>query len=100
MIRPLQLKAHIHYDKNRGIGKIQINDEVDVTQPDIVVQDGVIHKIDDIILPPKLNAGTTEDGHDSTSAWDRLKAKLLGPKDTMTVEDLLERFQPYLEQTP
>ncbi|CRG83530.1 hypothetical protein PISL3812_00882 [Talaromyces islandicus] len=99
MIRPLQLKAHIHHDKDRGIGKIQINDEVDVTQPDIVVQDGVIHKIDDIILPPKLSAGTTEDGHGSTSAWDRLRVELLRPKNTMTVENLLQRFQPYLQQT-
>lgn len=99
MIPPLQVKASIHYNKTRGCGKIRINDEVDVIQPDIVVQDGVIHRIDDIILPPKLSTTTTEESQESISVWDKIKAKLFRPKDTMTVEELMERFQPYIDQT-
>jgi hypothetical protein len=99
MIPPLQLKVNIHYNRERGSGKIRVNDEVDVTQPDIVVQDGVIHKIDDIIFPPKLSVSTTEDGEDSISIWDKIKVKLFGAKTMLTVEDIMERFQPYLDQT-
>lgn len=99
MIPPLQLKANIHYNKTRARGKIRINDEVDVTQPDIVVQDGVIHRIDDIILPPKLSVPTTEDSLESISVWDKIKVGLFGPQETMTIEELMRRFQPYIDQT-
>lgn len=90
------MKANIHYDKDRKCGKIRVNDEVDVAQADIVVQDGVIHKVDEIILPPKLDINTTGDDPNSSSVWDRMKVKIFGSKDRMPVEELIERFQPYI----
>jgi hypothetical protein len=93
MIPPLYVKASVLKSDLRG--KIRINDQVDVSQTDIVVQDGVIHEIDDILLPPKPR---TESGDsERESFWERTRAKLLGPR-SMTVEELMERFEPYLEQ--
>ena len=91
MIPPLHVKTTISEDGARGT--IRINDAVEVTQADIVVQDGVVHRIDDILLPPKPGSDSENDP-DSESMWGRIQAGVFGPRK-MTVEELMERLEPY-----
>jgi Fasciclin domain len=94
IIKPLQVKVHVV--KNGERGTLILNDAVHVVQSDIVVQDGVIHRVDDILLPPKLETEAQGPYH-STSAWEKIWLKLF-QTDQMTVEELMERFQPYIDR--
>ncbi|KAE8326989.1 FAS1 domain-containing protein [Aspergillus sergii] len=94
MIAPLHVNAAILEHESRG--KITINHAVDVVMPDIVVQDGVIHCIDDILLPPKTFSRPQQNDH-RPPVWEMIRTGLFGPRK-LTVEELLERFEPYLTQ--
>lgn len=94
MIKPLHVKVNIVRDGKRG--RIVLNDAVHVTQPDIVVQDGVIHKIDEILLP-SLRFTEYDKSADHSSFWMKIWQHLFHA-DHMTVDHLLERLQPYIDQ--
>ena len=95
MIKPLQVKVDIV--KNGDRSTLLLNDVIPVAQSDIVVQDGVIHRVDHILLPPKLETETRSPSH-STSVWEKIWFKF-SHTDQMTVEELMERFQPYIYRT-
>lgn len=40
--------------------KIRINDNVNITEADIIAQNGIIHKIDDVLLPPFVYASAVD----------------------------------------
>jgi hypothetical protein len=92
MIPPLHIKVNV--EKSTSRNKIKINDAIDVSQPDIVVQDGAIHRIDSILLPPKASLGENDSG--PNSLMDTIRAAILGPR-IMTVEELMQRFESHLE---
>ncbi|CAG8406341.1 unnamed protein product [Penicillium salamii] len=82
-----------HSSKDRR--SLSINDEWEVTRPDIVVMDGVIHEIDGVILPPIMNGEDQLDKqHDN---WWSVVSRSLNIGGGITVEDLMERLQPLIE---
>ena len=79
---------------------IQLNDDVVVSHPDLIVMDGVIHKIDRVLLPPRLEEESEEDGLLSFGSkivrfltwfwsWRRQDSEI-------GVVELMERLQPHL----
>ncbi|OKL62672.1 hypothetical protein UA08_01174 [Talaromyces atroroseus] len=94
MVKPLQVKVNIV--KNGERGALILNDAIPVTQSDIVVQDGVIHRVDEFLLPPKPETEAQNSSH-STPVWKKIWFKLFRANQ-MTVEELMERFEPYIDQ--
>ena len=79
---------------------IQLNDEVVVSHPDLIVMDGVVHKIDRVLLPAPL---AQEDGYKGAEkAGSRASSSVawLWPwskhGSEIGVLELMERLQPYL----
>lgn len=81
-----------------GRQTIQLNDEVVVNHPDLIAMDGVVHKIDRVLLPPRLakeesNEKLAGSSVDSFLAWfwpwSRHDSKI-------EVMELMERIQPCL----
>ena len=78
---------------------IQINGEIVVSDPDMAVMDGVLHLIDTVMMPPRAKDATgSEDKADEdkpASSWtDYLP---WSSSSAMSVEQLMERLQPYAE---
>lgn len=79
---------------------ILVNDEVVVSHPDLIVMDGVVHKIDSVLLPP---SSAQEDSYEafgngggsigSFVAW-LWRWSTHGSK--IGVIELMDRLQPYL----
>ena len=79
---------------------IQLNGEVVVSHPDLIVMDGVVLKLDRVLLPPSL---AQEDGHKGAEkAGSRTSSFVawLWPwskhGSEIGVLELIERLQPYL----
>jgi len=79
---------------------ILLNNEVVVSHPDLIVMDGVVHKIDSVLLPPSLaqensNEGSHKGGGSIGSfvawlwPWSKHGSKI-------GVLELMDRLQPYL----
>lgn len=58
---------------------------------DIVAQDGVLHVVDSILVPPKEGGG-----HDGL--LDGFLSGSKGCKASLTVKDLVERLSHYIEE--
>ncbi|CAI7642150.1 unnamed protein product [Penicillium bialowiezense] len=73
---------------------ILINDEWEVSRPDIVVMDGVVHEMDAVILPPVLEAEgqSGKNGH-----WWSIVSRSLHIRGEITVGELMERLQPLID---
>ncbi|MCJ1264301.1 hypothetical protein MMC22_004172 [Lobaria immixta] len=86
--------------KNHHRQTLLINDEVVVDHPDLILMDGVVHKIDRVLLPPSLAQGDSNEGSHkgegsigSFASWPWLWRKH-GSK--IGVMELMDRLQPYL----
>ena len=64
---------------------IRINGFQSVSAPDGIVKDGVIHVINNIIIPPKRLGGGELKVYDG---------------EELTVEDLKERLEPFIRREP
>ncbi len=71
--------------------------------PDLIMKDGVVHKIEQVLLPPifqeggsKSDAGTQEVKEDSSRGWFGFLG-WFAEDGRITVEQLMERLQPYVE---
>lgn len=90
--------------KNGRRQSIKINDDVVVSDPDFVVMDGVVHEIDTVLMPPLPKQSEAEEDGESkkskpqsaTSSWLRFLPWNDAPS-TMTVEEIMERLQPYID---
>lgn len=67
-----------------GFINIKINAFTTVALQDIVAQDGVIHSLSSVLIPPKKLGGAEEE------AWDG---------NEMSVEDLKERLEPFVAKS-
>ena len=79
---------------------ILLNDEVVISHPDLIVMDGVVHKIDSVLLPPSLAQEDRSKGSykgrgsiGSSIAWFWPWSK---HGSEVGVMELMERLQPYL----
>lgn len=87
------LSISINMDGSRSCLKIN---EVRIAQADIVVMDGVVHKIDNILLPPKRAQEEVESQQES---WlDSLLRWTAGYSD-LDIEELMERLQPFIDDS-
>ncbi|PGH26368.1 hypothetical protein AJ80_01865 [Polytolypa hystricis UAMH7299] len=77
---------------------IKINGFTPVSVPDIIVKDGVIHVLNDILIPPKKARGRKPDSDDDNN--DRfVHMPFFGNADeapALTVDELIERLEPYI----
>ncbi|CAG8112330.1 unnamed protein product [Penicillium olsonii] len=72
---------------------LSVNDEWEVSRPDIVVMDGVVHEMADVILPRIMDG---EDQLEKQRGWWSIVSRSLNVGG-ITVEDLMERLQPLIE---
>jgi hypothetical protein len=87
------LSISIHLDASRHSPKIN---GVEIAQADIVVMDGVIHKMDNILLPPK------PDHEEIVSHQKSWLGSLLGWTawySDLDIDELVERLQPFIDES-
>ncbi len=82
---------------------LKIADQAIVRVPDLIMKDGVVHKIEEVLLPPifqknssNSDAGTREVKEDSSRGWFGF-FDWFAEDGRITVKQLMERLQPYVE---
>ena len=86
-----------------GRQTIQLNNEVVVSHADLIRMDGVVHKIDQVLLPPRIAKveGSEEEQVTEQGAISKFLAWLWpwdGQDGGVEVMELMERLQPLLEE--
>ncbi|ORY10496.1 fasciclin domain family protein [Clohesyomyces aquaticus] len=99
----VDLETSIVLNENRQ--SIRLNDKTVASDPDIITMDGVIHKIDELLLPPSLGDyldgvghGIDLDHRSSGSAWYNFRWPWNAPSSEISVDELMERLQPLVEK--
>lgn len=87
------LSISIDMDGSRSVPKIN---EVRIAQADIVVMDGVVHKMDNILLPPKRAQEEVESHQDS---WLDSLLRWTAGYSGLDIEELMERLQPFSDDS-
>ena len=79
---------------------IRLNDEIVASHPDLIAMDGVVHKVDSVLLPPLLTRGDyNESSHPSKGIFGSFVAWLWPWSkhgSEMGVMELMDRLQPYI----
>ena len=71
-----------------------------MSHPDLIVMDGVVHKIDSVLLPPSLDQGDSNEGSNNGVGSIGSFGSRLWPwskhGSKIGVMELMDRLQPYL----